>query len=82
MYATVMNEIAEEINKNELGVNTNNTSHPKLGCLLYMDDVVLISNSAQKNAKNARHHKLNIQKIPHSQVQSSHLFETVHYDNN
>ena len=34
MYATVMDEIAEEININELGVNTNNTSHPKLGCLL------------------------------------------------
>ena len=28
MYATVMDEIAEEINKYELGVNTNNTSHP------------------------------------------------------
>ena len=48
MYATVMDEIAEEINKYELGVNTNNTSHPKLGCLLYMDDVVLINNSAQE----------------------------------
>ena len=47
MYATVMDKIAEEINKYELGVNTNNTSHPKLGCLLYVDDVVLISNSAQ-----------------------------------
>ena len=48
MYATLMDEIAEEINKYELGVNTNNTSHPKLGCLLYMDDVVLIlSNNAQ-----------------------------------
>ena len=47
-----MDEIAEEINKEinkyELGVNTNNKSHPKLGCLLYMDDVVLISNSAQE----------------------------------
>ena len=53
MYATVMDEIAEEINKYELGVNTNNTSHPKLGCLhvLYMDDVVLISNNAQEMQK-------------------------------
>ena len=51
MYATVMDEIAEEINKYELGVNTNNTSHPKLGCLLYMDDVVLISNKAQEMQK-------------------------------
>ena len=46
-----MDEIVEEINKYELGVNTNNTSHPKLGCLLYMDDVVLISNSAQEMQK-------------------------------
>ena len=46
-----MDEIAEEINKYELGVNTNNTSHPKLGCLLYMDDVVLISYSAQEMQK-------------------------------
>ena len=30
MYATVMDEIAEEINKYELGVNTSNTSYPKL----------------------------------------------------
>ena len=51
MYATVMDEIAEEINKYELGVDTNNTSHPKLGCLLYMDDVVLISNKAQEMQK-------------------------------
>ena len=51
MYATVMDEIAEEINKNELGVNTNNTPHPKLGCLLYMDDVVLTSNSTQEMQK-------------------------------
>ena len=48
MYATVMDEIVEEINKNELGVKTSNTSHPKLRCLLYMDDVVLISNSDQE----------------------------------
>ena len=59
MYATVMDEIAEEINKYELGVNTNNTSHPKLGCLIYryMDDVVLNKQQCPRNAKNARHHK-------------------------
>ena len=51
MYATVMDEIAEEINKSELGVNTNNTPDTKLGCLMHMDDVVLISNSAQEMQK-------------------------------
>ena len=42
MYATVMNAIAAEVNKSELGVSTNNTTHPKLWCLLYMADVGLI----------------------------------------
>ena len=51
IYATVMGEIAEEVNKYELGVNTNNASQPKLGCILYMDDVVPISNSAQEMQK-------------------------------
>ena len=38
IYTTVViDQIAEEINKYELGASTNNTSHPKLECLLYMD---------------------------------------------
>ncbi len=48
MYATVMDEIAEEIDLKKLGIPTNNKQHNKTGCLLYMDDVVLISDNLQE----------------------------------
>ena len=41
MYAVLMDEIAKEIEKKEMGVKI--TQDKKIGCLLWMDDVVLIS---------------------------------------
>ena len=41
MYAVLMDEIAKEIERKELGVEI--TPGKKIGCLLWMDDVVLIS---------------------------------------
>ena len=41
MYAVLMDEIAKEIQGNNLGIETNDST--KIGCLLWMDDVVLIS---------------------------------------
>ena len=44
-YAMVMDEIAKEI-KQEKGINIPNTDK-KLGCLLWMDDVVLIAENQE-----------------------------------
>ena len=41
MYATLMDEIAKEVDKRKLGVDMGNDS--KIGCLLWMDDVAFIS---------------------------------------
>ena len=42
MYATMMDEIAEEIQNQNLGVKLDEET--KVGCLLWMDDVALIAN--------------------------------------
>ena len=46
MYATMMDEIAKEITRNNLGITVNENS--KIGCLLWMDDVALIANKEQE----------------------------------
>ena len=46
-YAMVMDEIAKEIIKPEKGINIPNTNK-KLGCLLWMDDVVLIAENQEE----------------------------------
>jgi len=43
LYATMMDEIAKEITRNNLGVK--NIKGKNIGCLLWMDDVALISNT-------------------------------------
>ena len=49
MYAVLLDEIAKEIEKKEMGVKI--TQDKKLGCLLWMDDVVLISEEKKTEIK-------------------------------
>ena len=46
----MMDEIAKEIQKQNLGVQLTN-SQKKVGCLLWVDDVVLISNDEKELQK-------------------------------
>ena len=46
MYATMMDEIAKEIQKRNLGIDMG--TDQKLGCLLWMDDVALISQNKEE----------------------------------
>ena len=46
MYATLMDEIAKEVKQRNLGVNMGNGT--KIGCLLWMDDVALISENKEE----------------------------------
>ena len=60
MYATLMDEIAKEIQKRNLGIDMG--TDQKLGCLLWMDDVALISQKKKElqediaNRHNGTHH--------------------------
>jgi hypothetical protein len=44
LYATVMDEIAKELQKENRGIRIGDTEN-KIGCLLWMDDVVLMAES-------------------------------------
>ena len=46
MYALLMDEIAKEINQENLGIPLPNSTK-NIGCLLWMDDVVLIHESVE-----------------------------------
>jgi hypothetical protein len=46
MYATLMDEIAKEINKRQLGIRIN--PEKKIGCLLWMDDVAIITDKQEE----------------------------------
>ena len=46
MYATLMDEIAKEVKQRNLGVNMGQGT--KIGCLLWMDDVALISENKEE----------------------------------
>jgi hypothetical protein len=46
MYATLMDEIAKEITERKLGIEI--SEGKKVGCLLWMDDVALISKSSEE----------------------------------
>jgi hypothetical protein len=46
-YATVMDEIAKELEKEEKGIAINN-ENTKIGCLLWMDDVVILANDEKE----------------------------------
>ena len=47
MYATLMDEISKEIQEANLGIKMPN-SDEKIGCLLWMDDVILITDNDQE----------------------------------
>ena len=49
LYATVMDEIAKEIEQHNLGITL--PGGKKIGCLLWMDDVVLIAATAEEMHK-------------------------------
>ena len=49
LYATVMDEIAKEIEQNNIGITM--PDGKKIGCLLWMDDVVLIAATEQEMHK-------------------------------
>ena len=53
-FNMIPNELAEEINRNNLGINLPNGE--KIGILLYADDVVLIAQTEyEKNLQDSRH---------------------------
>ena len=54
-YALLMDEINKEITRQNVGPKMNEIAEP-IGCLLWMDDVALISNNPEELKKNARHH--------------------------
>jgi hypothetical protein len=47
-YALVMDEIAKEITKTKKGCPIPRNTNIKLGCLLWMDDVVLITDNEKE----------------------------------
>ena len=49
LYATLMDEIAKEINNKNLGIKTGDDRN--VGCLLWTDDVVLIADSQKEMQK-------------------------------
>ena len=46
MYATLMDEIAKEVQERNLGIEMGNGK--KIGCLLWMDDVAFISKTSNE----------------------------------
>ena len=80
-YGVLMDEINKDIQKEPIGIEIeeNNT---RIACLLWVDDVLLISTSQEELQKNAGHNKPNYQEIPHrirkSQKQHNEKRRTKH----
>ena len=66
MYATVMDEIAEEINKYEPRSKHKQHITPQARMSTIHGRCSPNKQQCPRNAKNARHHKLNFQQIPQS----------------